>query len=424
MGIKILKFFSSIKLAVALILMLSATTLIGVFFPWIPAHSIFFFVVVILLMMSIAICTIRRRKTVSSASKKAKASSEEDFYLKSPYHIRAESKESIEKVEQLMNRLVKTFHYTPAETVRGDGISTAGDKYRHSAYGTYAVHLSLLLFFLAILLGSIFGFKNDSLIICENTDKNVGHNTNLSIYLESFDDKYWEDGTPRDYRSDVVLLKNGKEVEKYAIRVNHPMSYQGIRFHQSSFGPAVKIKITDSDGAEILYETIPLTMVQTDYSIQRPVGTAMTKNGEFHVEIVGSALNGEDNSIGQDEIGIELYDPNMSPVAWAIAGKNVPTKLDKVEITFLGVSQYTELLVSKDTGILLIWIASFLFITGLFVIFFFPHRQIWISLRPTANNGTSLMIRLSSGKDIGLEDEFEKIVAAYEKETKEKVMTD
>ncbi|MBI4234031.1 MAG: cytochrome c biogenesis protein ResB, partial [Chloroflexi bacterium] len=72
--------------------------------------------------------------------------------------------------------------------------------------------------------------------------------TNLSLKLESIVDEYWPEGPPKDYRSQVVLYENGQEVQQGVLRVNHPMSYKGVRFYQSFFGQAVVTEVRDQSG--------------------------------------------------------------------------------------------------------------------------------------------------------------------------------
>jgi cytochrome c biogenesis protein len=54
------------------------------------------------------------------------------------------------------------------------------------------------------------GFQDESLIVVEGAAANIGHGTGLSVYLLSFIDEYWEDGTPKDYRSSVGLYKTAQ----------------------------------------------------------------------------------------------------------------------------------------------------------------------------------------------------------------------
>jgi cytochrome c biogenesis protein len=63
------------------------------------------------------------------------------------------------------------------------------------------------------------------------------------IHLKAFHIQYYSTGMPKDFVSDVVLYSpQGKVLKEGAIRVNHPMSYDGVDIYQSSF----------SDGGSLL----------------------------------------------------------------------------------------------------------------------------------------------------------------------------
>ncbi|MHB8249514.1 MAG: cytochrome c biogenesis protein ResB [Acidithiobacillus sp.] len=63
------------------------------------------------------------------------------------------------------------------------------------------------------------------------------------IHLQSFQISYYSTGMPKDFVSNIVLYNNqGKVLKAGLVRVNHPMSYDGVEIYQSSF----------SDGGSLL----------------------------------------------------------------------------------------------------------------------------------------------------------------------------
>src|SRR5665647_2597193 len=103
MGTKLLKLFSSIKFAVILIFILSTLSFIGVFLLGIPAHSIWFLATIGLLIINIGVCTYNRRKAIALGSKKAKVKSDPDFYIQGDYHFKAESIETIQFIDEIVD---------------------------------------------------------------------------------------------------------------------------------------------------------------------------------------------------------------------------------------------------------------------------------------------------------------------------------
>ncbi len=445
------KWFKSIKLAAVLILILSILSLIGIFLPQIPHefsvspdgyawwlenvaraefgvytpilgfwgffnifNSIWFLGTVILLLINISVCSLGRFNLLKSSSAKVKVIKDLNFYKDSKFSSNLKSKSSMESTYSLLSKILNKRHYILTEVKDGNNIFIAGDKNRYSAFGTYAIHLSLFVFILGILLGTFFGFRNNTFVVTENNMVEVGYNTNLSLNLKSFADEYWEDGTPKDYRSEVVLYENGKEVEKGLIRVNHPLRYKGVRFYQSFFGPAVKLKIEDLNNSIVFNDNVVLSRLSSNYSVQRPEGDFKLTNEGYIVNVIGNAMNGIDPSINKDEIGIELYGNDMALIERKIIDKDMPLKIGNLTFTLEDKLQYSGFIVSNDPGVTFIWIGSVLFLFGLVIVFYFPNRQIWVVLDSSPKNSTIILIKLNSVKKFALENELSIIVAELE----------
>ncbi|MFA5761488.1 MAG: cytochrome c biogenesis protein ResB, partial [Dehalococcoidales bacterium] len=239
------RLFSSAKLAIALILIIAVLSVVGIFTSVDLFSSWYFVAFGILLMLNILICNINRWKGIQKNLKGSQIKQSENFF------------EGQDKVTE-----IKDFHYAPSivlEAVtsalqkRGyrlrseneaDNTYIAADKNRFFILGTYLSHLSIILLVLAYIIGSTLGFHESAFIVTEGETKEVGYDTGLSLNLISFTDSYYEDGMPSDYRSNVVLYKNGEKVAQSDIYVNRPLSYEGVRFYQSFFGPAAAMEVT------------------------------------------------------------------------------------------------------------------------------------------------------------------------------------
>ena len=67
-----------------------------------------------------------------------------------------------------------------------ENVYIAADKNRHSRFGTYLIHLSVVLLIIGFLVGNHFGFCNPSFIVPEGSTREAGCSTYLSLRLESF----------------------------------------------------------------------------------------------------------------------------------------------------------------------------------------------------------------------------------------------
>lgn len=441
------KWFKSIKLAAALMFILSMLSLIGIFLPQIPHefstspegyawwlenmaavrfgdfaqilgfwgffnifHSIWFLGTVILLLINISVCSLNRFNSLKSSFAKIEVKNVPSFYKDSKFYRNMKSKSSMDSTCSLLCDVLKRRHFKLTEVKSENNIYIAGDKNRYSVFGTYAIHLSLFIFILGILLGGFLGFENNNFVVTEGNKVDVGYGTNLSLSLDSFVDEYWVDGTPKDYRSEVILFENGKEVKKGLIRVNHPLRYKGIRFYQSFFGPAVKLKIEDSERSIIFNDNVVLSRLSLDDSVKRPEGDFKLKD-VYIVNVIGNTLNGMDPSIDKNEIGIELYDDNMTLIEREKIGKFAPQKIGNLTFTLMDKLQYSGFIVSKDPGNIFIWIGSLLFLIGIVIVFYFPNRQIWVALDSSSENITTILIKMNSVKKFTLENNLESLVS-------------
>ena len=444
----LIKIFKSVKLAVVLIIILAILSLIGIIFPQIPAefttssdgyvwwvenvayniigditytieflgfldvfHSVLFLGTVSLLALNIVFCSIFRFKKIKAGSQKTMAMSDADFYIQGKHIFEFDNPVSLKQFGETAKNALEDHHYLVAESDSSRNIYIAGDKWRFSIWGTLLVHLSLLLLLAGVLAGIYFGFRNDAFIVVENSASDIGNDTGLSVYLESFEDEYWDDGTPKDYRSDVDIFENDKIIKSGTIRVNHPLTYNGVRIHQGYFGPAVSLNITDSDGNVIFQDNVALDGMRVNDSLHRPEGEVSLPENDYSVIILGSAVNGTDPFIGDDQIGIEFYNGDGDFIGWLLLDRNIPQQLGDLYFTYDDL-QYVGFMVSKDPGAIFFWIAAFLFLSGLAMIFYFPRRQIWIRIYSVSRNKAKIWVKLSSFKELGAENESIKIIKA------------
>jgi hypothetical protein len=147
----------------------------------------------------------------------------------------------------------------------------------------------------------------------------------------SFDDE----GSPTDFRSELVIYQNGREVKRGVATVNDPLAYNGYRFHQAGYlGDGASLRVTDAPTGNTLYaEVLPLdqpaaapavvvrdargtvllddTIVPTDL-VEGALGTLVTvpeSGRQFWVGIVQA---------GEDDWRMAVYDPGATDVRFIL----------------------------------------------------------------------------------------------------------
>jgi cytochrome c biogenesis protein len=409
------KLFSSVRLAVILILVITALSLIGTFVASAGFfHSWWFLTPGVLLMLNILICSINRWPNLRALIRGAKIRQPDSFFR--------ESKSSIEPIDTPLmpvqasariEELLRQQGYRVRKESAPDRVYLAADKNRYFRLATFASHLSLILFVLAYILGSSLGFKDTNFVVSEGETREIGHNTGLALKLESFEDEYYADNRPQDFRSQVTVYKNGQEVDQALIRVNHPLYYNGIRFYQSFFGPAIQIQVKQ-DGEMVFQGNLALEGAMAGQGYQRYVGTLQGEQG-VAVRFISSAINAPDPMIPEGQLAVDVRQDGQQ-VGIKLLEKAVPLAIGGLEFTYQSDAQYSGFQVSRDPGNTLIWIASSLFILGMVLVLYFTHRQLWVMVQPSTSGQSQLSLRLINPRGFSNTAELIRLTAIINKE--------
>jgi len=368
-------------------------SLIGSFLPDLNLfHSWWFLSAGFMLMLNILVCTFKRWKSIKNSLSKNIITGGKEYYISGQNHpefdIRHLQQSDVE--EQIQNVLHYHGFRSQSAHIDQDTYITA-DKNRLFRYGSIISHFSLILFILAYLLGNYFGFKDVNFSVAEGAIREIGHDTNLSIQLMSFADEYYPDNTPRDYRSEVILYKNGQRVTQTIIRVNQPLEYEGIRIYQSFFGPGIELVIS-RDGLIEYQGTVILDRITENQDLRRYSGLLDIPTAGLNIRVTAPAANLEDKLIPPGKIAVDLkqYD---KPLNSKLIQKGGTEKVNGLELSYLSDKKYSGFQVSHDPGNLLVWIASALLVLGMIAVFYFPFSQVFILLQSKLDGHSRVIIR-------------------------------
>ncbi len=132
--------------------------------------------------------------------------------------------------------------HAPADT-----LSLVVEKGRWSRYMVYIIHLSVLWIFVGALAGSLYGFKGVMNLVEGETSNEVFIPRKramialpFQVRCNDFHVSFYENGMPKEFRSDVTILENDLPALHASIRVNDPISYHGVTFYQASYGAVLK----------------------------------------------------------------------------------------------------------------------------------------------------------------------------------------
>ncbi|MCK5552360.1 MAG: cytochrome c biogenesis protein ResB, partial [Deltaproteobacteria bacterium] len=206
----------------------------------------------------------------------------------------------------------------------------------------------------------------------------------------------------KEYISTLTFLEDGREVMKKEIRVNHPLTFNGLRFYQSSYGSIPEIALT----VENEHQGGSFSVVaRQGERVRIPGSEAFFEVLKYHPQIHGFG----------EGIAMALFKPMAIPQRFWLL-KVRPTRIDGYQFTLKGVRhrEYTGLQVTKDPGVWAVWLGCALLVGGLLVAFFISHQRIWVLI--PKGNATMVVSGTANKNRMAFEKKFHKAIAALEGE--------
>lgn len=441
----LLKFFASVKLTVILLLSLAATSIFGTLIPqnespaaYVQAygervyrllavldifdmyHAWWFQLLLVLLTANIVVCSIDRFPASWKLVKRTPGRINVDRFRRKETHRVLRLSAGVEAVKARCAGLLQK-RMGPVTIEEGDAsIAMIAERWRWSRLGVYAVHLSIVLLLLGGIAGSFFGFEGfvnvpegeSRNVIRLRSDPSRTLTLDFAIRCDDFDVSFYDTGQPKEFRSDLVLIKDGREVYKKRIVVNDPIRFEGVNIFQSSYGQipgdnpllgftSQETGMTYRERARV-GDTVALPEGLGSFRL-----TGFEDAAQFRGHAIGPAFTGE--IVTADGTPREVLLPVRFPSFDRMRQGAVT-----VAVLDQGERYYTGLQVTRDPGVWVVYAGFLMMILGCVVTFFMSHQQICIAITDTGN-GTEVMVGGISNKNpFGIYRQVERIVAALE----------
>ena len=216
------------------------------------------------------------------------------------------------------------------------------------------------------------------------TPHNISFRANS--FTATFDPKT---GLPTDYVTDLSVYRDGELVaHSNHLRVNDPLSYDGIVFHQSSLIASVTITIADAQGCFVCAQPVVLDQTSTvqgdqvDFASDIPIAGSPMTMSVLYPHAPGMQLAQDAHPFFLVTVGEPGATTNQDAVVLRLNPGESGQSVDKRwTVTVNSAKEATVLLVTKDSGSLLVWPTAVLLILSLCVTFYFPQRRIWIRIK-------------------------------------------
>ena len=433
------KTFASVNLTIVLLLTLAATSIIGTLIPqnetpvaYVQAfgeflyrlfallglfdmyHSWWFRALILLLVANIVICSIDRLQATWKI-----------LFVRYPRFNIARYRKLKNKVDykddgdadQLKNRyqpvIARGFRYHRLEDT-DDGFAIYGESGRWTRLGVYVVHSSVVLLLIGGLIGSIFGFdgfvnipEGESVKSIQLRDSDQKMPLGFEVRCDDFNVDFYDSGTPKEFRSRLTILKQGKPVVQKDIIVNDPLRYGGISFYQSSYGNMtpneVILTFTSQATAKIYSQR---AAIDAPIVVPENLGTFVlrkyTQQANFRGQNIGAAFIGILTPLNGSplEVTLPLRFPRFDRMR---KGEVVIAIAD-----FLP-RYYTGLQVSRDPGVWVVYIGFILMIIGIYITFFMSHQQICVEVVRKGKKSQVMVAGTSNKNKMGMQKKVTKL---------------
>jgi cytochrome c biogenesis protein len=448
-GERVWRFFISMRVGLALILGLGLLSLIGTLLAQAPAgmrgdpqayaawldsvhpkyggwttvldklglfsvfSSIWFKGITILLTTSILACSVNRAPKLWKLARHPRTRKTETFFTHAPLRADLPAASAPEQAMEGVRAVFRARHFRTISDPDDEGLNLYADRFRWGPAGTVLAHVSFVVILLGAVLSATTGFKDTQFTAPVDSRVQVGHGTGLSVEATAFTDAYYADGSPKDYASDLVLFKNGVQVQTKTVRVNQPMRYGGVSFYQSFFGVAAAMQVKDSAG-KTLYDSGVALAFQSDDGTHSVGQFAIPAKG-LTIYVIGAASGQVDPNIKAGQVQLEIHQAGTKdPIATEVVSQGKPATIAGEQYTFQRTQQFTGLIVARDRGAIIVWIGSALLVLGLVMVFFFPHRRVWVRIRTSPSGGSRILCAATMRRDPAFEPRFQQLVTDIE----------
>lgn len=437
-------------------------------------HSWWFVTILILFSVNIIICSIDRLPRILKLVREPMKPMAIEHFETAPIRREIILKGKPDKIKEIVKSSIKAIGFNFSESKEDRGYQFYAQRGNYTRLGVYLTHLSIIFILIGSLIGITFGYKgylnlpegrtavairysspagqidemnlerilnaleaswgniskaSELLNIKERGLKDILKKNGIqplgfSIRCDDFDVEFYENSnTPKEFKSWLTIIEDGKEVVKKSIEVNEPLSYKGITFYQASYGMIPNapgwfiLRVTSKSGtSEIKRLNFGEKFVIPDSNLEGTIkdfSPALAFDREGRPFTFAEMMNNPAVFINFREGGKDKYS------GWIYKRYSMTGRLPEghiVEFLDLWGSQYTGLQVRKDPGVWIIYIASISMTIGLFIAFFMSHRRLWVRIVDDKGS-TKIHVAGASNKNRpAFERKIEKMISLIKKQ--------
>ncbi len=411
-------FFTSVKLTLVLLTLIVVLAVVGTLVPQREAafelsgslspgifaflskaqifdlyRSIWFFVLMGIFAVNLIVCSVDRFPSAWRRFRHQPLPDDPDVFTKMPADQTFQtSRPRIDAINEAQRLLQKRLGRVACVDDSTATYLSAG-KGRFAHLGVYIVHLSILVLIAGVVVGSLFGVEG-YLQISEGETVNVMNLRDgkgalplpFAVRCDKFTVEFYDTGAPKTYQSDLTFFKDDRIAFQGKLLVNHPLTFEGFRLYQSSFGRS-------PDGMATLSLLRPrggkdVLNVSRNHWFELPGG-----EGLFHVLRVEDNLMNMGPAVkiavrpkaGGEEVAFWVFEQidtllKISPDIFEQVPVFNPGLFRPYTFALLGLEEkyFTGLQVNRDPGVPLVAVSAVILMAGLMLLLMTYPRRIWV----------------------------------------------
>jgi cytochrome c biogenesis protein len=439
-------YFSSVKLAIFLLIIITIASIIGTLIPqnrglaeYLARYgqwgnlfhrlqltklyqSSWFIALLSLFALNIIVCTLTRLTPKLRKAFKPKLEIEPKQIAVLKIKEKFKKNTGLDTTKKELEKELRSRHYRLQEVEGENKTSILARKRILGWFGADVVHLGILV----ILAGGIIsgaGRVRKDLTFAEGEVFDI-QEAGFKLRLDKFETEYYPNGSVKDWKSTLTVIESEKPVLSKVVEVNHPLTYKGFVFYQSSYGwnwtnTSVGIWVRKRKDPSFLRK------------IEMKVGQRLRLEGE-NIQIsvrhfIPDFIINDRNEITSRSLQpnnpaafIEGWDGDEKIMSGWIFSKfpdfaRIHSKKEtdlSFELKDFKADQLSVIEAAKDPGVNLIWVGCTLLMIGLAFAFYWPPREIKVILEESQGKTEITAGGIASKSKEALESEFEKIMTS------------
>jgi cytochrome c biogenesis protein len=408
------KFFTSIKVAIVLLIILIGASILGTLIPQGRSaqeylvrygqlgnlfqklqftrlyQSLWYIAVLALFGLNLIVCTLVRLGPKLRRVFKPRC----DLDPKSIQVLKVKDRIKMALAPAAASQAVKAelgrHHYRVREHSAAGKDCFLARKRLSGLFGSDVVHLGLLIILAGGILSGLVG-QRGSLSLSESQTQSVP-GADFSVRLDKFITEYYPDGNIKDWKSQLTVIEGSQELYQKTIEVNHPLNHRGFVFYQSGYGwdwenPSLEVwleKKNEPDYLKKLWLKVGQTVGVEGEDITLTAARflpdfVLDENNQPSTRSLeprnpAAFIRGERGGAEVFSGWIFAKFPDFAQMHQAEESEF------KLEFKDVRAPQYSVIQTAKDPGVPLIWVGCAALMLGLFLAFYWPTREIRLVL--------------------------------------------